>query len=162
MYLMIDSIDRKILLFLQDDLPLESRPYASLAEELAISEDEIIERVKKYIESGLIRRFGAILRHEKAGYSSNAMVVWEIDEEYVDEVADNIAEYDFVSHLYGRKAFPHWNYNLYSMVHARSDDELARNIKILVDCAGGYCKSYRVLRSLREFKKTSMKYFSEE
>ncbi len=156
----MDKVDREILLFIQGDLPLVSKPYAEFAKGLGIDEIEVCDRIAGYVESGLIRRFGAVLRHGKAGYSANALVVWEVDDAKRDEAASVLAESDAVSHLYARPAFKEWPYNLYSMVHARSEDELKRLTGSFVEKLAGLVKSHRVLRSVREFKKTSMKYFT--
>ncbi|HDS31175.1 MAG TPA: Lrp/AsnC family transcriptional regulator [Firmicutes bacterium] len=159
---MIDEIDRQILLFVQDDLPLESRPYAMLSEKLGISEDEICARLRKFSKGGLIRRFGAIIRHAKAGYSANAMVVWRIDESDLDKAAAILTESDSVSHLYARQPSADWQFNLYSMIHARDDSELTSIIKSLAGKVGSLCDEYRILKTIREFIKSSMMYFKED
>lgn len=158
----MDEIDREILLFVQDDLPLQSGPYAALAEKLDISEEEICSRLAGHIESGVIRRFGAVLRHGKAGFVANALVVWDVDESRLDEAAAVLAGSDAVSHLYARPVFEGWPYGLYSMIHARDDEELNGLIDTFAGELAGMVNGHKVLRSKREFKKTSMKYFTGE
>jgi DNA-binding Lrp family transcriptional regulator len=159
---MLDAIDETVLLFAQGDLPLMPRPYADLARTIEISEEEICSRLRRFNESGLIRRFGAILRHDKAGYRANAMVVWKITGGKQDEAAAILAKDDAVSHLYSRPAFPGWPCNLFSMLHARDENELAGILSNLRRRLSQYSDANRVFRSIREFKKTSMKYFAED
>lgn len=158
---MVDSIDRKIIRFVQDDLPLVSRPYAYFAHQEGISEEEVCNRLQSLSERGIIRRFGAVVRHQKAGYKSNAMVVWMVDESLCDDAAEILGASDAVSHLYERKTFPDWKYNLFSMIHAKSDSELEHIIDNFAQALKNIAQDYKVLRSVREFKKTSMKYFTE-
>ena len=159
---MIDLIDKKILRFVQDDLPLTSRPYADFSKRENISESEIVSRLRRLKESGVIRRYGAVVRHRKAGYSANAMVVWMVHKHKLDEAASILNKSDSVSHLYERKTFPGWDYNLYSMIHAKSDEDLVVTLSSFVQQLDSMISEYMILRSIREFKKTSMKYFIEE
>jgi DNA-binding Lrp family transcriptional regulator len=73
---MIDETDRRIIQLIQGDIPLDVRPFAVLAEKLSMEEEELIDRVKSLQKRGIIRRFGATLRHQEAGFSANAMVAW--------------------------------------------------------------------------------------
>jgi DNA-binding Lrp family transcriptional regulator len=156
---MINAVDREILIFVQDDLPLVPRPYAGLAERLGVSEDEICARLTSLSENGIIRRFGAVVRHAEAGYKANALVVWDIGDKDLDDAASILAASDAVSHLYARPTFTGWPYNLYSMIHTRDEKELDEVVNIFAEKLSNFRKGHRVLRSLREFKKTSMKYF---
>ncbi len=158
----MDKIDKEILNFVQGDLPFVTNPYLGLADFLESTEKEICVKIEGFIESGLIRRFGAILRHDKAGFKSNAMVVWKIKEGKRDEAAQILAGSDAVSHLYSRPGFPEWPSNLFSMIHARSEDELTGLIDGFRNELLEFSDEHRVLRTVREFKKTSMRYFTEE
>ena len=90
------------------------------------------------------------------------MVVWNINVGKRDEAAEVLAGSDAVSHLYSRPGFPDWPSNLFSMIHARSEDELIGLIDGFKDELKELCDEHRVLRTVREFKKTSMRYFTEE
>ena len=61
---------------IQDDIPLETRPFEKLAKKIGISEDEFIKKANEFLEKGYIRRFGAAIRHRKAGIAANGMGVW--------------------------------------------------------------------------------------
>ena len=72
MSVQMDDKDRAILDLLQDSIPVTMRPYEALAQKLDISEEEVLTRILRMKEEGVIRRVGAILRHKRAGYAYNA------------------------------------------------------------------------------------------
>jgi len=151
-----NPVDRKIIQFLQGDIPLNSHPYKELADSLQMSEEEVVKRIIDLKEKGVIRRCGAVLRHHKAGYQSNAMVAWRIEEERQDEVGRLFSALKAVSHCYLRKVDQRFPYNLFTMVHAVKDEELTYLIKKMAALAKS--QDYLVLKTLKEFKKTSMVY----
>jgi DNA-binding Lrp family transcriptional regulator len=100
---MIEELDKKVIALIQGDLPLNPRPFATLAKEIGITEREFVERVADLKKRGVIRRFGATLRHQEAGFSSNAMIAWYVPDDRIDEVGKTLAEFREVSHCYQRK-----------------------------------------------------------
>lgn len=155
---MIENLDKKIIRRLQENISITENPYKEIADEFSLSEDELIGKIKSYNKSGILKRIGAILYHRRAGFNANAMVVWKIEDNNLDEVGKYIASIDKVSHCYERKPCSAWNYNLYTMIHEKDREScdkviknIAENIKV---------KDYKVLYSTKELKKTSMKYFS--
>ena len=154
---MIDEIDKKIIGQIQGDLPQDSRPFNLMAEEIGISEAEFIQRVKAMQKKGIIRRFGATLRHQEAGYSANAMVAWIIPDDQINEIGKIMAEFPVVTHCYHRQPQRDWRYNLYTMIHGDTEDECVRIAKQMSGKTG--MNDYTILFSLKEFKKTSMEYF---
>jgi DNA-binding Lrp family transcriptional regulator len=154
---MIDDVDKKVIRLIQGDLPLDPRPFAVLAEKAGISEEEFVQRVASLKKRGIIRRFGATLRHQEAGFSSNAMVAWIVPEERVEEVGKAMARFRTVTHCYQRKTTKGWPYNLYTMIHGDDREECYEIAKKISQKAG--IQDYILLFSEKEFKKTSMKYF---
>jgi DNA-binding Lrp family transcriptional regulator len=154
---MIDELDKKVIGLIQGDLPLDPRPFAVMAERIGISEDEFVERVRSLKERGVIRRFGATLRHQDAGFRSNAMVAWLVPERMVDEVGEIMAEFREVTHCYQRRPQKDWKYNLYTMIHGDNEYECLKIAKRISHETG--IEDYILLFSEKEFKKTSMKYF---
>lgn len=154
---MIDELDKKVISLIQGDLPLEPRPFALLAREIDISEEQFVDRVRRLKERGIIRRFGATLRHQEAGYNSNAMVAWTVPHERVDEVGLILAKFQEVTHCYQRRPEADWQYNLYTMIHGSTREECHRLVKEMSRAAG--VQDYLLLFSEKEFKKTSMEYF---
>lgn len=154
---MIDDLDKKIIALIQGDLPVDPRPFAVLAEKLGIAEDDLLAKVKSLKERGIIRRFGATLRHQEAGFSSNAMVAWIVPENRVDEIGRAVAGFREVTHCYQRKPQKGWAYNLYTMIHGESREQCHQIAQRMSRETG--IDRYILLFSEKEFKKTSMEYF---
>ena len=154
---MINETDKKVIALIQGDLPMDPRPFSVLAKRMGMGEEEFLARIRRLKEQGVIRRFGATLRHQEAGFSSNAMVAWLVPEDKIESVGKAMAGFRQVTHCYHRRPNRDWKYNLYTMIHA--DDraachQLARHMsrETGVD-------EYALLFSEKEFKKTSMEYF---
>lgn len=157
---MLSPQEIEIVRCLQEDIPLVRQPFADLAGRLNMSEAELLIKIKELQERGLIRRFGAILRHRQAGVTANAMVVWIIPEAEAGRVGRKMAASSAVTHCYLRPTGPDWPYNLYTMVHARSTAECEARVRELAAIAGQ--AEHRLLYGLEEYKKTSMRYFAQE
>ncbi len=155
---MIEETDKKVISLIQKDLPVHPKPFALMAEKIGISEEEFINRVKHLKEQGVIRRFGATLRHQQAGFKANAMIAWKSPKESISRMGKTLAEFREVTHCYHRSPRRDWPYNLYTMVHGSSRDE-CREIAERLSFATGLT-DYAVLFSEKEFKKTSMAYFT--
>ena len=150
----------KIIKLIQKDLPHSLTPYKEISKELNIPEEEIIETIKKLKNKKIIRRFGAILYHQRAGIKGNGMIVWNVPDEEVEKIGEKFSSFKEVTHCYERPRFKNWNYNLYTMVHGKDKKEIEEFAKKLSDISG--IKDYRILFSIKEFKKSSMEYFLEE
>jgi DNA-binding Lrp family transcriptional regulator len=153
----LDELDRAIIFSLQGDLPLNEAPYAVLAARLQISQEDLLERLDAFQKKRILRRIGAVLRHRQAGFTANAMGVWEVVSNDVERVGEIMASFSMVSHCYERPTFPDWPYNLYTMIHGKNQEECRRAAKAISQKTG--IKNYRLLFSQRELKKTSMSYF---
>ena len=154
---MVNELDKKIIGLIQGDLPLHPRPFAVMAEKIGISEDEFVERVRSLKKRGIIRRFGATLRHQEAGFSSNAMMAWIVPDDKIDETGRMMSEFREVTHCYHRRPQKDWKYNLYTMIHGDSRDECHEIARRMSELSG--IEKYSLLFSDEEFKKTSMEYF---
>ena len=154
---MIDEIDKRIINLIQGDLPLTPRPFAGMAEKINITEDQFIERANILQKKGVIRRFGATLRHQEAGYSSNAMVAWVVPDGKIEDIGKMMADFREVTHCYQRKPQNDWKYNLFTMVHGDSKNECYEIAERMSKISG--INEYALLFSEKEFKKTSMAYF---
>ncbi|HOX37881.1 MAG TPA: AsnC family transcriptional regulator [Candidatus Brocadiia bacterium] len=149
-----DELDLKIIDALQGGLPVAERPYAIIADRIGISEFDVIERVRAMLADGRMRRFAAVANHNELGFKNNALIVWSVSDEQIEQAGERIAAFPQVTHCYARSIAPDWPYNLYAMVHARSELEFDEILAAL-DAAAG--TSNRVaLRTEREFKKTSV------
>lgn len=154
---MLSPLDKRIIKRLQEDIPLTPNPYRDMAKELDIDEDELIARIKKYTEIGILKRIAAILYHRQAGFNANAMVIWKINSKDIDSIGEYMASIPEISHCYERISYSFWDYNLYTMIHEKDIEKCNKIIQAISDTIG--IKDYRVLYSTRELKKTSMKYF---
>ena len=157
---MLQEIEKKIIASIQEDIPVTCRPYAAIAEKLGIAETELIDHLKDLSRRGVIRRFGATLRHQRAGFSANAMVAWKVDENRIQEVGQKMASFQQVSHCYRRNPTAEWPYNLYTMVHANSEQD-CRETALKMSIAASV-ENYALLFSREELKKTSMLYFPSD
>lgn len=154
---MIDEIDKKVIGLIQGDLPIDRRPFAKMAKKIDLTEEEFLSRVKDLKKQGIVRRFGATLRHQEAGFSSNAMVAWVVPDEMVDEAGSLLSKFPEVTHCYERRPQKDWHYNLYTMIHGNNRDLCIQIAERMSRSIG--IDQYVLLFSEKEFKKTSMEYF---
>jgi len=154
---MLNELEKKVVAAIQGDIPICRHPYRELADRIGLSEEALLATLSDLRRRDLIRRFGATLRHQKSGYSANAMGAWQVDEARVEEVGQIMAACRQISHCYRRNPSGDWPYNLYTMIHAESEDacwDIARGIADQAAVA-----KFTLLFSRRELKKTSMTYF---
>ena len=156
---MLTELEKKIVRLLQTDIPVVKQPFLEMADQIGITEDEFISVLKSLDKRGMIRRFGATLKHQKSGFKANAMVAWKVDEDQVEKVGNVMTHFHEITHCYRRNPAPGWKYNLYTMVHAASEDECYALVKKIARAVGQ--DDYELLFSRQELKKTSMKYFED-
>ncbi len=157
---MLTDLEKKIIACVQEDIAVTERPYLEMASRLGLPEEKLLQTLQDLCDRGIIRRFGATLRHQKSGFSANAMVAWRVAEEHVNEVGAQMASFKEVSHCYRRNPTGSWPYNLYTMIHARSESDCIETASRMSAAAG--VADFTLLFSRRELKKTSMKYFRNE
>ncbi len=157
---MLNDLEKKVVAAIQGDIPISQRPYEELANEIGVTEDDFIEALNSLHDRGLIRRFGATLRHQMSGYKANAMVAWNVNEARVHSIGEIFASFSCVSHCYRRNPVKTWPYNLYTMIHAQKKDECIRLAGEMAEKAG--VDDYSLLFSKKELKKTSMEYFPSD
>ncbi len=156
----LDKIDRKILIALQGDLDHTPEPYGIIAEQLGIPLEEVLQRIRRMLDEGIIRRLGAMIRHIEAGIECNGMVIWKVDPDRVEEVGNMLAQFPEVTHCYERPPFGNTGGTLFTMVHASSEQGCMEIIRTMSEKTG--IVEYEILFSERELKKISMTYFDEE
>lgn len=146
---------------LQRDLAIAPNPFAEAAERLNVSEKELLDRARELERAGIMRRFGAVLRHRQVGYTANGMACWVVPEAQVEAVGSEAAGFPQVSHCYQRPAYPpRWPYTLFTMTHGQARDEVSSVVAAIAQQTG--IEEYQVLYSTREFKKERVRYFEEE
>ena len=154
---MLTELEKRIIASIQNDIALTERPYLEIAESLGLSEQTLLLKLKDLCHRGVIRRFGATIRHQKSGFDANAMIAWKVDEERIDEVGELMASFRQVSHCYRRDPKDEWPYNLYTMIHGNNEESCRKIARMLSEKAS--IGTYTLLFSRRELKKTSMEYF---
>ncbi|HVI41268.1 MAG TPA: hypothetical protein VM577_11445 [Anaerovoracaceae bacterium] len=156
---MLSTIDINIIKKLQEDLPLVPEPYKMIAEDLGITESDLLNKIREFKDSKIIRRFGATLNHLKIGFHANAMVVWNVPVDRIEEVSRIMISFPQVSHCYERATPSGWPYNVFTMIHGQSKLECDKVVSEISDLI--HVDKYNILYSTDELKKSSMKYFSE-
>ncbi|MBA4357281.1 MAG: Lrp/AsnC family transcriptional regulator [Desulfovibrio sp.] len=150
--------EARILALAGADIPDGPTPFAAVAEHVNCTEDEVLALLTRLKQEGVIRRFGATLRHQKAGYGHNAMVAWRVDDpEEAQRVGKIMADRPEISHCYIRRTYPQWRYNLYTMIHGKNPGDCMEVVGAISQATG--VTDYQILQSVRELKKISMRYF---
>ena len=144
---MLTDLEKKVIAAIQGDIPITEQPYLQIAESLSISEKDLLETLSDLCKKGMIRRFGATLRHQRSGFEANAIA----------EVGKKMASFSQVSHCYRRNPSTAWPYNLYTMIHAKDEASCREIVCRMAEATA--TKTYTLLFSRRELKKTSMEYF---
>jgi len=151
--------DKALVRAMQGLIPLVPSPYDDIARELGRDPDEILECLRAWKQAGVLRRVGVILRHRKMGFSANGMCVWQAGPEIVEAAGKTLAGFREVTHCYQREAIEGFPFNLFAMTHAGAYEAALARYHELSEAAG--LESGCVLFSLKEFKKTSPRYFCE-
>jgi len=153
-----DELDRKLIVATQGGLPLSPTPYAEVAAQLGVDESEVLARMQKLLDNGGIRRVGVVPNHYKLGYTFNGMTVWDVADEAIDELGQQVGNLPFVSHCYRRpRHLPNWSYNLFAMVHGKTRAEVDEQIAAIRALLGDACRQSDVLFSQRILKKTGLR-----
>jgi DNA-binding Lrp family transcriptional regulator len=156
----LNSEDIALIRVLQGNLPDSITPFSVLADDLHWQVGNVISIANRLVEVEVARRFGAVLRHQKAGFVANAMGVWQVDPRQAAEVGEIMARFKEVSHCYQRDTLPDWPYSLFTMIHGRTVEGCEEVMKRISLATG--VKTYSMLFSTAELKKSSMQYFLEE
>jgi len=152
----LTEADRAVINALQQELPLISQPFADMATQANMTEDEFLAVASSLLSRGVFRRYGAAVNHHKAGFAANAMTCWIAPPEKVDEAGEKLASLRAVSHCYERKTNPAWSYNIFAMIHAHTKEECQQIVDNMCKEIG--LSDYLMLFSTQEFKKIRTKY----
>jgi DNA-binding Lrp family transcriptional regulator len=153
------NVAKDLIAAIQGGLPLVERPYQVLADRLDLSEGEIIDNLKTLIRNGAIKRFGVIVRHHEMGYRANAMVVWDVPDEQIDQIGKSLGDEDCITLCYQRpRALPRWPYNLFCMIHGKNRDEVLSCISQVRNKYDLEHIHYEILFSGKRFKQRGARY----
>lgn len=152
------DIERKLVLLTQEGLPLVKQPYLELAKQLGVSESRVIKLFESMLGNGKVRRIAAVPNHYKLGYIANGMSVWNVPDEKINTLGQQVGALDFVSHCYERPRHGvSWPYNLFAMVHAKSHDEAMVKVEKISQLLGENNLGNDVLFSTRILKKQGLR-----
>jgi len=130
----LDPIDLALLHQMQEGLPLVSHPYADLAQELDCSEALLAERLSYLQDTDQLRRSGLIIRHRPLGFKANAMVVWNLPDDQLQVLAEQLASQPCVTLCYERpRRLPDWPYNLFTMIHGRNKELVRDQLQQIIE-----------------------------
>ena len=156
--LQLDATDRALIVATPGGQPLVPRPYQVVGEQLGISGEEVVARLRALLDAGVIRRIGAVPNHYAIGWTANGMTVWDVADGRVDELGARVGALDFVTHCYRRpRALPDWPYNLFAMVHGDSRDEVHEKAALIAKLLDSDCRGSDVLFSTRILKKSGLR-----
>ena len=154
----LDADDRRLIVATQGGLPLVPRPYHVLAAQLGLAAEEVMARLQRLLDSGVIRRIGAVPNHYALGYSANGMSVWGVPDGRSAALGGAGGRLPFVTHCYHRpRDLPLGPYSLFAMVHGKGRDEVEAQVGQIAALLGAECRAYDVLYSSRILKKTGLR-----
>jgi DNA-binding Lrp family transcriptional regulator len=154
----LEPTDRAIIRATQAGLPLVPQPYAAVGAQVGIPGQEVMARMQRMLDLGVIRRIAAVPNHYAIGYTANGMSVWDVPDELVDDLGQQIGRLECVSHCYCRpRHSPDWPYNLFAMVHGRTRAEVEDKVGVIAGVLGAACRAHEVLYSTRILKKTGVR-----
>ncbi|MEW8052668.1 MAG: hypothetical protein AB2792_20140 [Candidatus Thiodiazotropha sp.] len=154
----LDELDRQIIAETQQGMPLTHDPCETLAWRIGCWPSEIVTRLDRMLQTGVIRRLGLVPNHYRLGFKGNGMTVWNIPDGQLLEAGERIGAMDFVSHCYARpRHLPDWPYNLFAMVHGRDRSDVMDKVNELSHQLREYNQGHKVLFSSAVLKKTGMR-----
>jgi len=155
----LDTLDYALVEAIQEGLPLIVRPYAAVGAHIGISEADVLSRLARLLDHGIIKRLGIVVRHHELGFRVNAMVVLNIPDEHVDEVGRCIGASGLVNLCYQRpRRLPDWPYNLFCMIHGKDRGAVLEHLEHLRAQCGLTDFPCEILFSRQRFKQTAARY----
>ena len=150
----LNEEERRLLLTIQDGLPVVERPYGEVAVRLGMTEERVIALLASLVERGVIKRLGAVPNHYALGITANGMAVWDVPDGRVSGLGRRLARRPEVTHCYQRpRRLPEWRYNLYAMVHGRSRAEVVEVVDAIAGETGLSEFPHDLLFSVRQIRK---------
>jgi siroheme decarboxylase len=153
-----DEFDIAVIKATQGDMPVTEEPYAQAAQQLNISQSELLAHLEQMQQRRLLRRVAAILYHRRAGFSANGMGVWKVPDERIMELGPRMAAFRGISHCYQRPTYQDWPYSIFTMAHGRSKEECDAILDSIATQTG--VTERATLYSSTEFKKIRLLYFT--
>jgi len=157
-----DEDDIALIRALQGPMEATARPYDAAAQELGISTEVLLDRLRAMVDRKILRRVAAILYHRRAGFSANGMGVWKVPEDQIMEVGGRMASFRGISHCYQRPTYEDWPYSVFTMAHGRSKEECDAILDSIAEECGMGPDDRATLYSSTEYKKIRLRYFTDD
>ena len=155
MALTLDAEEQTLIAALQSGLALVPRPFA----ELGLPEPRALQLLARWLDAGVIKRLGVIVRHHELGYRANAMVVWDVPDDAVTALGQRVAATERVTLCYRRRRqLPDWPYNLFCMIHGKDEQDVRARIAELAALCQLQPYASDILFSARRFKQRGAHY----
>ncbi len=155
----VQDADAPLAALVEGGVALIARPYDAWASVLRQPHEHVLETLRRWVQTGTLRRFGVIVRHHEAGFTHNAMTVFDVPDAAVDAVGAQLAGEPGVTLAYRRERAPGWPFNLYCMVHGRDRAQVADAIEAAIRHCALAGRPRSVLFSARRFKQVGARYF---
>ena len=117
----MDNIDKELLNEIQSGFPVTPQPFMELGKRLGISESEVIDRIKRLKEDGVIRRIGGNFNSRKINFTSTLCAA-KVPEEKISKFVEIVNGYKGVTHNYMRSH----KYNIWFTFIAPDTDYIER------------------------------------
>jgi DNA-binding Lrp family transcriptional regulator len=147
----LDEIDVLLLSELNLGISLTAQPFSSIATKLGISSEEVLTRLVKLKQIGVVRRFGATIKPNNIGFTANAVIAWCVPNGRVNEIGTYFSSFREITHCYERKPVQgRWEYNMYTVMHAQDRQTIEQMTDSLAKSSG--ISDYVILYSKRDLK----------
>lgn len=156
----LDALEIATIRVTQEDLPIVERPFDAEARAIGTDEQTVLDTLVSFKARGLMRRFAAVMNHRNAGFKANVMGVWAVPDDRLEELGPVMASFAAVSHCYRRPTYEDWPYNLFTMIHGQSARECETTVSAIEHET--QIDEHCLLWSVKEYKKTRVRYFTDE
>ena len=150
----MDEIDLKLLAIIGKGIALTEEPFNQIALQIGINQKEVITRLNRLKQEGIIRKFGASIKPNNIGFTANALIAWRTPQNRTKEVGEYFSKLPEISHCYERKTVDGlWEFNLYTVMHAKERESILNKVSQIATEAE--ITEYKILFSIRDLKKTN-------
>jgi DNA-binding Lrp family transcriptional regulator len=151
--------DRALAAVVESGLPLQPLPFDAWALATGRTTSDVLQTLQRWLGSGVLRRFGTVVRHHELGFAANAMAVFDVPDAAVDRIGRALAGEPGLTLIYRRERAGDWPYNLYCMVHGRDRATVTGVLADVIARHGLHACDHRVLFSRRRFKQAGARRF---
>ena len=153
--------DEPLAAAVEAGLPLQPLPYDAWALATGRSPGDVLQTLQCWLATGVLRRFGTVVRHHEFGFTANAMAVFDVPDGQVQAVGRALASEPALTLIYQRERADGWPYNLYCMMHGRDRARVTDGLAAVMARTGLNAMPHAVLFSRQRFKQQGARRFAE-